>query len=223
MAGLQSIINMAETMEINRRRVLGVQYSRSEVARVNETVTRNTWKFNVTVTAMLPYQEYRTLLEDIDRLDRQLPEIITFNPDTGASSGLGYMFNYQGDMTPSDIANITVSSWSGNTLEITNLPTASPTLALFRKGDFIQIADYPYPFTTQYDVLRGSGSTATITTHRPNFMGTAVVGQHIRAGNDVQFKMFVNNMPTYRLNPGGSTSLVTWSGPFQFYEYTGDV
>jgi hypothetical protein len=223
MAGLQSIINMAETMEINRRRVMAVQYSRSEVARINETVTRNTWKFNVNVTAMLTYETYRDLLEDIDRLDRRYPEIITFNPATGANSGLSYMFNYQGDMSPSDISNITVTSWSGNHLILTNLPTTSPTTVLFRKGDFIQIADYPYPFTTQYDVLRGSGSTVTVTTHRPNFMGTGVVSRHIRAGNDVQFKMFVNNMPTYRLNPGGSTALINWSGPFQFYEYTGDV
>jgi hypothetical protein len=219
MSGLQSIINLAETITIDRRRVLGVQYTRSEVAKTNETVTRNTWKFNITVPAMLAYDENRSLFEDIDRLDRQYPQVISFS----SSTGLSYMFAYQGDMEPSDINGVTVQSWTGTVLTLANLPNIGSSQYMFKKGDFIQIANYPYPVTSQYDVVRGGGTTVAVTTHRPNFIGTATNNKHILVGNAVQFNMFCNNMPTYKMNPGGSTTLVTFSGPFQFYEYTGDV
>ena len=219
MSGLQSIINLAETITIDRRRVLGVQYTRSEVAKTNETVTRNTWKFNITVPAMLEYSKNRDLFEDIDRLDRQYPQVVSFS----SSTGLSYMLDYQGDMSSSDVSGVTVQSWTGTVLTLNNLPGINPTQYMFRKGDFIQVANYPYPVTSQYDVLRGGASTVVVTTHRPNFIGTGTNNKHIVVGNAVQFNMFCNNMPTYKMNPGGSTALVTFSGPFQFYEYTGDV
>jgi len=219
MSGLQSIIGLAETITIDRRRVLGVQYTRSEVAKTSETATRNTWKFNLTVPAMLEYNKNRDLFEDIDRLDKQYPQVISFS----SSTGLSYVFAYQGDMASGDSATIQVQSWTGNQLVLKSLPGMTPSNYLFRKGDFIQVASYPYPVTSQFDVPRGNLSTVTVTTHRPNFIGTGTNNKNILIGNAVQFNMFVNNMPTYKLNPGGSTALVTFSGPFQFYEYTGDI
>jgi len=221
--GLQTIINMAETIEIDRRRVMGVQYSRSEIARITETATRNPWRFTVTVPAMLAYDEYRSLMEDIDRLDRRYPEVVSFSTATQASSGLSYMFAYQGQLSQTQLDAITVASWTGTNLVLNNVPVSSTGTVAFRKGDFIQVAGLPYPVTTQYDVPCQTTSTVSVTTHRPSFLGTATTGQNILVGNAVEFKMFVNNMPTYRITAGGSTALVTWSGPFQFYEYTGDV
>jgi hypothetical protein len=223
--GFQSIINLAETLDINRRRVMGIQYTRSEVAKINETVTRNPWRFTLTVPGMLPYDQIRDLLEDIDRLDRRTPQVISFSTSTGASSGLSYMFAYQGDMTDSQVSGITIQSWSGNQMTLTNLPQMISTKYLFRKGDFIQAVGYPYPVTIQYDVPRGTSSTVVVTTHRPAFGGlsTATVNRNILVGNNVEFNMFCNNTPTYKLNPGGSTALVTWDGPFTFYEFTGDI
>jgi hypothetical protein len=204
---------------------MGIQYTRSEIPKINETVTRNPWKFTLTVPAMLNYSEYRSLLEDIDRLDRSTPEVISFGTSTQAAAGLGFVFKYQGDMTPSQVSGVTIQSWSGNQMTLTNLPTMASTAYLFKKGDFIQAQGYPYPVTTQYDVLRGSGSTVTLTTHRPAFgtLSTVTQNRHVLVGNDVSFNMFCNNMPTYKLNAGGSSALVTWGGAFTLYEFTGDV
>jgi len=223
--GFQSIINLAETLDINRRRVMGIQYTRSEVAKINETVTRNPWKLTLTLPAMLPYEQVRDLLEDIDRLDRSTPQVVSFSTATGATSGLSYIFAYQGDMSASQVSGITVQSWTGNQMTLTNLPTMSSTAKLFKKGDFLQVVGYPYPVTSHYDVNRGSSSTVVVETHRPAFGGltTATVNQHIVVGNAVEFNVFCNNTPAYKLNPGGSTALVTWSGPFTLYEFTGDI
>ena len=221
--GIQTIINMAESINFDRRKVLGVQYSRNEIARIDETVTRNAWKINVSVSAMLNYENYRGLIEDIDYLDSRYPETVSFSTSTGASAGLSYMLAYQGNLAASDLNALTIVAWTGTSLTLNNLPSVDPSTVMFRKGDFVQAATLPYPTTVSQDVLRGSGSTVTLTTHRPSFMGTQTQGKNILVGNAVEFRVFVNKMPTYTLNSGGKTALLTWSGPFQLYEYTGEV
>jgi hypothetical protein len=210
-------------MDINRRKVLGIQYSRSEIAKVDETVTRNPWKFTLTVPAMLNYRDARGLIEEIDYLDRRYAETVSFSTSTGASSGLSYMFEYQGALTPGQLSGITVQSWTGTQLVLNNLPTVGSTTEMFVKGDFIQVATLPYPTTVVNTVLRGVGSTITLQTHRPNFMGSSVNGKSLVVGNAVQFRVFCNDTPSYKINPGGSTALVNWSGPFTLHEYTGEV
>ena len=223
MSGIQSIINMTETIDVNRRKVLGIQYSRSEVARISETVTRNPWKFTLTVPAMMEYSECRDLLEEIDFLDARYPQTVSFSTATGASATLDYMFRYRGDLSASQLSSITVDSWTGTQLVLANLPTVSPTDYVLRKGDFIQVQGYTYPTTSLFDVPRGSDSTVTVNTHRPNFMGTVTNNRHLVVGNAVEFRVFVNNMPTYKITAGGTEALVTWSGAFNLYEFTGDI
>lgn len=227
--GLQGIINVAETIEIDRRRVVGVQYSRSEIVKVSSTPTRNPWKFTIKVSAALPYSDARALLASIDNLDRSTPDTISF----GANPNLAWVTRYQGDMTPSEINAITVASFTGTQLTLANLPSMTATNYLFKSGDYIQIGSggvNPYPFTVVGDVQRGSDSTITITTHRPNFISANLVGSGITVGKDVTFKMLCTNMPTYRLIPGASqridgtlvnNAFVEWDTDFEFYEYTG--
>lgn len=223
MSGIQSIINMTETIDVNRRKVLGIQYSRSEVARISETVTRNPWKFTLTVPAMMEYSECRDLLEEIDYLDARYPQTVSFSTATGASSALSYMFRYRGDLVPSEINQLTIQSWTGTQMVLNNLPSVAPGDYILRKGDFIQAEGYTYPTTSLFDVVRGTNSTVTVNTHRPNFMGTVTNNRHLVVGNDVEFRVFVNNMPTYKITAGGTQALVTWSGAFNLYEYTGDI
>ena len=98
---IQSIINIAESIQINRRKVIGIQYTRNEIARVSELVTRNPWRMTVQVSALLDYRNtnVRALLEELDRLDRKIPEEITF----ANNSRLAWMFAYQGNLTPSEL------------------------------------------------------------------------------------------------------------------------
>ena len=235
---LQRIINACETLNIDRRRVTGVQFTRSEIAKANETVTRNPWRFNLAISAALKYDENRDLLEQIDYLDRTIPEVVSFSTTTGASKGLAYMFAYQGSMSSAQLSAITVNGFSGNQLVLQGLPTVNQnfpsTTIMFKKGDFIQVAGYPYPFTvvgpaanngviTPGDVQRGNGSTLQLTVHRPNFISANLSGLGINVGNAVQFRVFCPNMPTYKLSPGGTNAIISWSSDFQLYEYTGDV
>lgn len=228
--GLQTIINMAETIEFNRRKMTGVQYTQSEIPKVSETPTRNPWKIGIGFRAALPYNSNRDLLERLDTLDRGKPEIVSFSDN----ANLSWICAYQGSMTTLQINALTVSSFTGNQLVLTGLPTVASSTVLFKAGDFIQVGTgntNPYPFTVVEDVLRGSSNTVTITTHRPNFITSSVFGLSVTVGNAVKFKVFCPNMPVYSLMPGAPTrdsngnltnnAYIQFSEDFKLFEWVG--
>lgn len=229
MAGLQSIINACNGLSIDRRKMVGIQYTRNEIPRVSQTPTRNPWKFTLDMPNSYRYNEARSLMEALDTLDRTTPEVITFSEN----GKLDWMFRYQGSMTSGQIATVTVQSFIGDQLVLTGLPTVGAGTVLFQPNDLIQIGSagvHPYPFTSTTQVLRGSGSTVTITTNRPNILTGTLTGLGIIVGNDCQFNMFCPNMPTYKLIVGGyqrtnnvlvGNALIEFSDSFMLYEFVG--
>jgi len=226
MAGLQTIINKASSLGIDRRKVVGVQITRNEIPRTSLTPTTQPWRFTLNMPASLRYYNNRDLLEALDTLDRYTPEYVTFSDN----ACLSWIFRYQGSMAQTMINNITVTSFTGNQLVLGNLPVIPSTRVLFEPNDLIQIGNYKFPFTSTTQVLRGSNSTVTVTTNRPNIITGSVVGNNITVGNDCEFYMFCPNMPTYKLIPGGyvngngttlNNALIEFSDDFTLYEWVG--
>ena len=224
MAGLQTIINKCNALNIDRRKVVGIQITRNEIARTSETPTFNPWRMTLTMPASLPYQTNRDLIEALDTLDRNTPEVVTF----GDNACLSWIFTYQGTMTTAQRAAITVQSFVGNVLTLTNLPAIASTRVLFQPNDLIQIGNNTYPFTSTTQITRGVGATVQVITNRPNIITSSVVGLGITVGNACSFKMFCPNMPTYTLTPGGyqqaggittNNALLSWSDDFNLYEW----
>jgi hypothetical protein len=231
MAGLQTILNYCNGIDINRRKVVGIQYTRNEIPRVSQTPTRNPWKFTLDMTNRFRYSQARDLMEALDLIDRITPEVITFSN----LPSLSWIFRYQGSMSIGQINAITVQSFIGDQLTLTGLPTVAAGTTLFKPNDLIQIGslnEHPYPFTSTTQVLRGSGSTVVVTTNRPNIITSSVTGEGIIVGNNCQFNMFCPNMPTYKLIPGGyvgngttttNNALLEFSDSFELYEFVGDA
>ena len=226
MSGLQSILNYCNVLQIDRRKVVGIQYTRNEIPRVSQTPTRNPWKFTLDMPNRYRYNEARALMEQLDTLDRITPQVITFSN----LPQLSWIFRYQGSMSVANRNAITVQSFVGNQLVLGNLPVIPSTRVLFEPNDLIQIGNNYYPFTSTTQVLRGTTSTVTITTNRPNIISSSVVGNGIVVGNQCQFYMFCPNMPTYKLIPGGyqrvgnvtvGNALIEFSDSFQLYEFVG--
>ena len=224
MSGLQTIINKCNGITIDRRQMVGIQYTRNESPRTSNTPTYNPWRFTLDMPSSLRYNEARALMEELDTLDRFVPQVITF----GDNPCLSWIFKYQGSLSTSQLSGITVQSFVGDQLTLTNLPAISATRLMFAKNDLIQIGNYTFPFTSQTDVLRGNGSTITVTTNRPNIITGVVAGAGITVGNKCQFYMFCPNMPTYKLIPGGAVisngttinnALIEFSDSFQLYEW----
>jgi hypothetical protein len=222
--GLQTIVNFCNSMQIDRRNVVGIQITRNEIPRVSLTPTYNPWRIKLEMPNSFKYYEARALMEQIDTLDRYTPQLITFSN----LPQLNWIFAYQGTMSSTQINAVRVNSFVGTTLILQNLPTVPSTRVLFEPNDLIQIGNNPYPFTVTSQVLRGSAGTVTVTTHRPNIITTNVVNSGIKVGNTCEFYMFCPNMPVYKLIPGGQTmlrgqvisnALIEWSDNFQLYEW----
>jgi len=230
MSGLQTIVNYCNGINVNRRKTVGIQYTRNEIPRVSQTPTRNPWHLTLDMPNRFQYSQARALMEQLDILDRITPQIITFSN----LPQLSWIFAYQGAMTSGQLATITVTSWVGSTLTL-NVSgiTASSTAVIFAPNDLIQIGalnEYPYPVTSTTQVLRGSGSTVVVTTSRPNILTGSLTGKGIIVGNTCQFNMFCPNMPTYKLTVGGyigngttttNNALLEWSDSFELYEFVG--
>jgi hypothetical protein len=228
MAGLQTIIDNCNGIKINRRNVVGIQYTRNEIPRVSQTPTTNAWKITLDMPNSFRYSEARALMEELDTLDTTTPQLVTF----GNNTNLQWIFAYQGSISVAQISALTIVSYIGNQLILTNLPAVGATRVMFKKNDLIQIVGYPYPFTTEEDVLRGTDATVTITTSRPNIITTDVTNLGIVSGTTCQFNFFCPNMPVYKLTVGGyqslqgvvqNNALLEWSDSFMLYEFVGDA
>lgn len=226
MAGLQTIINKCNAISIDRRKVAGIQFTRNEIPRVSLTPTKNPWRFTLKMPASLQYYQNRDLLEALDTMDVVSPEIITFSDN----ECLSWIFRYQGSLTQNQINGMTVQSFVGNQLVLTNLPVIPSTRVIFEPNDLIQLGNYPYPFTSTTRVTRGGTGTITVTTNRPNILTASVAGLGLTVGNSCEWNMFCPNMPTYTLVPGAyyrpngtvvNNALIEFSEDFQLYEYVG--
>jgi hypothetical protein len=227
MSGLQTIIDRCNGLNIDRRKMVGIQYTRNESPRTSQTPTFNPWRFVLDMPSSLRYYQARALLEQLDTLDRNVPQVVTF----GNNPCLSWIFKYQGSLSNTQLSGITVLSFTGNQLELTNLPAISASRVLFEPNDLIQIGNYTFPFTSTTQVTRGTGATVIVTTNRPNIIsgpGTPWVGNNITVGNACQFYMFCPNMPTYKLVPGGArtengttvnNALIEFSDSFNLYEW----
>lgn len=222
---IQKIIDKSNQLTISRRRVIGVQYTRNEIIKTAQTPTINPWKFTVKAASFV-YSEVRDMLEELDRLDRNNYENVSFSNNQNMS----WMFAYRGVMSAEEWIQITVTSFSGNQLVLGNLPALDPSAILFEPNDIIQVG--AFCFTSVSRVARGSSATVTVTTHRPFFSNVSPVGGSIVVGNDVVFPVVCVNMPTYKLIPGAfrkdqvtgkitNNAIVEFESDFELVEYTG--
>ena len=85
MAGLQTILTYCNSLAIDRRKIVGIQFTRNEIPRVSQTPTLNPWKFTLEMPNSFRYYQARELMESLDTLDRINPEVITFSDNSNLS------------------------------------------------------------------------------------------------------------------------------------------
>lgn len=218
---LQSIWNYASKITINRRKTVGIQYTRSRIPLTDLSVNMNPWIFTLEFPTQ-PWNQMRGLIESLDNLDTyQAANVVV-----GNNTKFAWLYRYQGDGT-SIPTGFQVDSFTGNTLNIKSISGFTSGQYIFRAGDLIQIDTKPYLYTIVYDVISSGLSTAVATTSRPNIGGSSA-NLSINVGPNCVVSLFCPNMPTYTLEPGatrwlGNTrinnAMVTFDSEFQLYEW----
>ena len=117
MAALQTIIDNCNGMTINRRKVTGQQITRNSIPRVSTTPTKNPWTMELDMPTSFQYNNARALMESVDTLDRTGYEDVTFSNN----AKLNWIYRYQGTFALSQLNVLTVSSFVGNQLVLSNV------------------------------------------------------------------------------------------------------
>jgi hypothetical protein len=193
----QTVFNIQQSMTVNNRRMVGQQVARSGYITVAQYLTAVPWVFTVTPNNFLYYPTARAIIQTIDNLDRQLPEVITFN-----SSLLSWFTQRLGTATTATLNGTPTPNTQ--TLALTSNGT-------FKAGDFIMVGGYTYKVTAD-----SAGSSVNI--HRP-LIGTPTSGATVSIGNACTFNVVAEVCPTYTLTPMTNGAFVNWDQPFVFREY----
>ena len=121
---IQNIIDKAQQIEIDRRRVVAQSMSRSQRAKTSERTTAQPWKFKITPPGSLPWTDSRGFIETISLADRADEYEISLNNN----SRMNYITEYQGDLTQTMLDDLNLSAVSTSTFTINGLPSATEVL-----------------------------------------------------------------------------------------------
>lgn len=212
---LQTIIDNATFININKRKVAASSISRSGHIK---TADRGVgfYQFSVGMHAGLQYSTNRGVLEDLDTVDVITESNVSLNNNTN----MNYLTAYQGDIEQAQLDNITMVGSDASEIYI-NCSAATGSGTLFKKGDFIQpqgnTGTYRYPYQVTSDVAFSTGANVTVPVHRGVLPqdGVALTSGGIRVGNAVRFHLIAMQMPTYNVVP---YDRIEFSGDFQLME-----
>ena len=210
---VQNIIDKAQQIEIDKRRVVGQTISRSQRLKTAERSTAQPWKFKITPPASLPWTASRGFIQVIDANDR----VGEYTVKLSNTPGMSYITAYMGELTQIQLNSLEIQAVNTNTLTITTLPSVSSSTVVFAQGDLIQPENSRYPYTVAQTVVRGLSTTTSVTLHRPIITseGISLVGQGLAVGNSCTWRVVVAGMPTYQLIP---MKQVQYTGDFELIE-----
>jgi hypothetical protein len=210
---LQTIIDKAQQIEIDRRRVVGQTISRSQRIKTSERSSAQPWKFKITPPGMLKWADSRDIIEVIDGADR----VEEYTVKLSNTTNMNYITEYQGQLNIADLEALTIQAVGTDTFTLTTLPAVSSGTVIFSKGDYIQPKNSRYPYTVAETCTRGSSTTTNVTLHRSVITseGINLVGQELNVANSCTWRVIVSGLPTYQLVPGKN---VQYTGDFEIIE-----
>jgi hypothetical protein len=193
----QTIIDTAQNIEIDRRRVVGQTISRSQRIKTQQRQTAQPFSLTVSPQARFKYGTNRSTFEGIMSYDRNLECEIKL----GSNSNLAYLTEYQGQLTSAQRSAMTITNFTLTSVTIGSLPAIGSTVTsatiVLAAGDYIQPQNSRYPYIVQNTVLRGSGSVVTATVHRKLITSEAItVTGPMKIGTETSLTVIAQKIPT---------------------------
>jgi hypothetical protein len=109
---IQTIIDQAETIEFDRRRIVGQSISRSQRLKTSERASATPWRWIVKPPSNMKYSTSRALIEAILDNDRIEEEEVNL-------ARASYLTAYQGQLTAAQRANLRTTATTTASITIT--------------------------------------------------------------------------------------------------------
>ena len=218
MAVIQTLLNTATQLTIDKRRPTAVTVSRGQHLK-SQSRAPMVYKFVVGLNPGLRYDldGNRGFLEEYDDTVRTTEEEVSLSNVSGSA----YLMEYQGDLSGSDQSAVTMTALTvaGDTRIVLDVSStvATGTAVVVEKGDYIQPDGSRYPYQATQRVLRGVGSTVEIPISRAIFDedGYTYNGNGVVFGNNCTFRVKMIEQPTYTIIPG---RYIQWDGDMALME-----
>ena len=211
---LQTIIDSAVSVEINKSKLAAQTMSRSGRLLTASRNWGNPWRFVVSPKPIWEWSTSRSVIEPVMDKDRVVEQ--TFQ--LGQSSGSSWLVAYQGTAATSGgvITGVTAASIAGNQLTV-NVSGLSTGTVIVKAGDIIQFAgtgsdslDYRYPYCVTEDCVLGAGETTKIIYLHRGYIAqtnynpfTSTNSQNtIKVGTACKWYVQVTTMPALKMLPG---------------------
>jgi hypothetical protein len=216
---LQTIINNATFITLNRRKVASQSISRSGRLLTAELASAVPYRFTVGMHSGLKFSENRALVEELDRLDVTSEETI----DIGATNvGQAYITQYQGDVPDAELARCLLMSATGSDGPNIHINTQATLFSsysyLFKKGDYVQPGDgYRYVYTVTEDVPFTQSADITVPCHRNIIPQSSYsfTNNGFGVGANCDFRVKMITKPSYNVEP---YDILSFNSDFELIE-----
>jgi len=194
----QEVFDRATSLSINKRRKVSQTQSRSGVIKTT-SVGGQVWEFEVRLPDGLRFSDYRSIIQDMETLDRVNTGEVSIPQSyiAGTVGGLGVS------------GTINVAATQGGTSLTVNTNTSDSNFRL-KKGDYIQLGTSGKVYAVTNDQ---ASLTGVIGVHRPLLDVTA--NYDLVIGTNVVWDVICVQWPNYTIF---GYDQVSWSGPFIFVE-----
>lgn len=209
MSSLQTIIDTAQKIVFDRRKVVGQTISRSQRIKSAKRNSANPLALTVTPSAYFNYATARDLVEGVMLNDRYTE----FTVKLGNTTRTAYLNEYRGALSLSAAKAMTINTFTLATVVVNT--TATNGTVVLKAGDWIQPFWSRYPYIVTADAA-SNGTVATATVHRNLITSeaTTVTGA-ILLGTDTTMRVIITDLPTYEV---GLYKQLSWSNDFTLVE-----
>lgn len=211
---LQTIIDTAQKIVFDRRKVVGQTISRSQRIKSAKRNSANPLALTVTPSEYFNYATARSMVEGVLANDRYTE----FTVKLGGTTKTAYLNQYQGNhLSVAQAQATTITNFTLTSVTLTAANLVPPDKFLFKAGDWIQPLWSRYPYIITENVPGNNAYVYTVTVHRSLITSesTTITNATILVGTNTTMRVLITDLPTYEI---GLYKQLSWSGDFQLVE-----
>ena len=201
----QFVIDRAEQLSLDRSRVVATSISRSGIAR-NVNRGSQPWRIEAKLPDGLRWTEIRPYITALESIDRSVQSTFKIN-----AAGQSWLIGYRGDKPV--LTGIT-GTWTLGSMSFFVNPIAGFTGALFRVGDYIQLASTGGVYQVTEDAISTGSNSILVKLHR-NIIDPSTNNGTVLVAQNATWTVLCTTFPKWTLF---ARDQVSWSGNFVFHE-----